>query len=41
MSISWSVVGGVIVGALALCALVGVVAIRGLRKFVRSVWPHS
>ena len=41
MSMSWSVVGGVIVGALALCVLVGVVAIRGLRKFVRSVWPHS
>jgi len=38
---SWLVVGGVIAGALALCALVGVAAIRGLRKFVRSVWPHS
>ena len=38
---SWRVVVGVIVGALALCALVGVIAIRGLRKFVRSVWPHS
>jgi hypothetical protein len=38
---SWPVVGGVIVGALALCGLVGVAAIRGLRKFVRSVWPHS
>jgi hypothetical protein len=38
---SWLVVGGVIAGALALSALVGVAAIRGLRKFVRSVWPHS
>jgi hypothetical protein len=26
---------------IALAALVAVHAIRGLRKFVRSVWPHS
>jgi ABC-type phosphate transport system auxiliary subunit len=26
---------------IALIAAVGVIAIRGLRKFVRSVWPHS
>jgi hypothetical protein len=32
----------VVVGALLLLlAVLAVVAIRGLRKFVRSVWPHS
>lgn len=31
-----------VTGALiALFAIVVVLAIRGLRKFVRSVWPHS
>jgi ABC-type phosphate transport system auxiliary subunit len=28
-------------GLIALVAIVIVFAIRGLRKFVRSVWPHS
>jgi ABC-type phosphate transport system auxiliary subunit len=28
-------------GLIALVAIVIVFAIRGLRRFVRSVWPHS
>ena len=28
-------------GLIALVLVVVVFAIRGLRKFVRSVWPHS
>lgn len=31
----------VIVAGAVLVILVAVLAIRGLRKFVRSVWPHS
>jgi hypothetical protein len=33
-----ALVGGAL---LVLLAAVAVFAIRGLRKFVRSVWPHS
>jgi ABC-type phosphate transport system auxiliary subunit len=31
----------VTVAVIALVVVVMVFAIRGLRKFVRSVWPHS
>jgi hypothetical protein len=31
----------VITALAVLAVLVAVFAIRGLRKFVRSVWPHS
>jgi hypothetical protein len=31
----------IVVAVLALLAVVVRFAIRGLRKFVRSVWPHS
>jgi hypothetical protein len=41
MPTSFLVIGGIIIGVVAVCVLAGVVAIRGLRKFVRSVWPHS
>jgi hypothetical protein len=30
----------VVVGAVLALALVGVLAIRSLRTFVRSLWPH-
>ena len=33
-----AIVAGVLVIVLV---VVGVLAMRGLRKFVRSVWPHS
>jgi hypothetical protein len=32
----------IVAGALVIVlVVVGIVAVRGLRKFVRSVWPHS
>jgi hypothetical protein len=31
----------IVVAVLAVLAVVVMFAIRGLRKFVRSVWPHS
>ena len=31
----------VIAAAIALVVVIFVFAIRGLRRFVRSVWPHS
>ena len=35
-------VAAIVVGVLLVVLVgVGVLGIRGLRKFVRSVWPHS
>jgi hypothetical protein len=37
MKIAALVIGGLVIVLL----VVGILAIRGLRRFVRSVWPHS
>ena len=37
----WLKAVAVIVVLLAVFAIAARLAIRGLRKFVRSVWPHS
>jgi ABC-type phosphate transport system auxiliary subunit len=37
----WLEAAAVIVVVLAVLAIAARLAIRGLRKFVRSVWPHS
>jgi len=37
----WLIILGTIAALLVLLAAVVIVSIRALRKFVRSVWPHS
>jgi hypothetical protein len=35
------ILAGVVVASAALVIVAGTIAIRALRKYVRSVWPHS
>jgi hypothetical protein len=37
----WLKVAAIVAVLIAVFAIVARLAIRGLRKFVRSVWPHS
>jgi hypothetical protein len=37
----WLTVIGIVAGIVVLIVVLGTVGLRALRRFVRSVWPHS
>ena len=37
----WLTIVGAIAALIVVLAVIATIAIRGLRKFVRAVWPHS
>jgi hypothetical protein len=37
----WLTIVGAIAALIVVAAVVATVAIRGLRRFVRTLWPHS